>query len=326
MLRVVYRSYGGENKKNRPAFYSKLLALASLVRAAECLGDEVRMTFVNDGPIPAERIALMQSVGEVLTYDRLGMRGSYSTALALARKRGWPEEDLVWFAEDDYLYQPHSLLSLVEGARRLPQADYFGLWASFGFLALDGRTLPHQTPVPLNWKESAPVTVDGQVWRRALSTTSTFGVRMSALRRDYFVLALGHLAGLEAFDHAVCLHYQGERPYPWHRLRRDMVFAGKGSGREKFKHFVIAPVRAAMNLWSLRRDGSGGQLWCSYPAMCAHMEIGEIPRGHDWLAAANDCARWALAHGIPVQWRPPVEGELSVAAAAAPVAAEPVAV
>ena len=34
-LRIVYRSHGGENMKSRPAYYSKLLALASVVRAAE---------------------------------------------------------------------------------------------------------------------------------------------------------------------------------------------------------------------------------------------------------------------------------------------------
>jgi hypothetical protein len=237
----------------------------------------------------------------VVQYDRLGMRGSYNKALALARKRGWPDTDLVWFAEDDYLYLPHSLRSLQEGAQRLAEADYLALWASFGFFAWDHRPMPRETPVPISWKEAEPVTVNSQVWRRALSTTSTFGVRMHALRRDYHVLALGHLAGLEAFDHAVCLHYQGQRPYPWPKLARNLVFAGYGDQEERAKHFVIAPVRALMNLWSLRRNGTNRQLWCTYPGLCAHMEIGEIPRGHDWPAAAQDCANWATARGIPIR-------------------------
>ena len=36
-LRILYRHYGGDNTKPRPAYYSKMLALTSLLRAAEAL-------------------------------------------------------------------------------------------------------------------------------------------------------------------------------------------------------------------------------------------------------------------------------------------------
>lgn len=55
MLRVVLRSYGGENIKGRPAWYSKELAFASFARSARraqaVLGAQVSVTFVNDGPV-----------------------------------------------------------------------------------------------------------------------------------------------------------------------------------------------------------------------------------------------------------------------------------
>jgi hypothetical protein len=34
-LRLVYRSYGGENTKRRPHYYSKVLTLTSFVQAAQ---------------------------------------------------------------------------------------------------------------------------------------------------------------------------------------------------------------------------------------------------------------------------------------------------
>ena len=58
MLHVVYRSYGGENAKGRPPYYSKLLALTSMVRAAELAGEHVHLVFLNDGTIPADRLAV----------------------------------------------------------------------------------------------------------------------------------------------------------------------------------------------------------------------------------------------------------------------------
>jgi hypothetical protein len=71
MLHVIYRSYDGENNKERPAFYSKVVALASCIRAFEGLkAGTAEIIYFNDGPIPAERIRLMERSGEILACSR----------------------------------------------------------------------------------------------------------------------------------------------------------------------------------------------------------------------------------------------------------------
>lgn len=117
MLHLIYRAYGGENKKGRPVFYSKLLAVASLVRALRQLEPGIaEAIFICDGPMPADRLAVMESAGEVLRRSNLGQKGSMQASLALPLDRKWPAADLVWFAEDDYLYQPHAFQNLLAAA------------------------------------------------------------------------------------------------------------------------------------------------------------------------------------------------------------------
>ena len=68
-LKVVLRSYGGDNDKGRPPFYTKDLVVASFLRAAAearesaATPDEVEVFFVNDGPIPAQRLRVMEERG-----------------------------------------------------------------------------------------------------------------------------------------------------------------------------------------------------------------------------------------------------------------------
>jgi hypothetical protein len=47
--RMSYRSYGGQNTKDRPAYYGKLLALSSLLRAVSNMRRRVEVIFLNDG-------------------------------------------------------------------------------------------------------------------------------------------------------------------------------------------------------------------------------------------------------------------------------------
>ena len=64
-LHLVYRSYGGENLKRRPFYYSKMLALISFVRAATKVRD-AELLFLNDGPIPDDKLAVMSRYGRVV--------------------------------------------------------------------------------------------------------------------------------------------------------------------------------------------------------------------------------------------------------------------
>ena len=135
-LRILMRSHGAENRKNRPGFYDKTVCLASLIRAAENASPAPELIFVNDGPIPIARERLMSSAGQVLQGHFGSNRRSYLAALSLAAGIEQPEVDLVWFAEDDYLYTPYAFTHLLEAAQRFPQVDYFSLY--LGELAVRG--------------------------------------------------------------------------------------------------------------------------------------------------------------------------------------------
>ena len=121
MLHLIYRSYGGENRKGRPAFYSKRLALASCIRAFQALEahepGSAELIFLNDGPIADDLVEMMERSGEVLARPHRGLRASVRASLDLPAARGWAPDDLVWFAEDDYLYKPRALVDLVRSKR-----------------------------------------------------------------------------------------------------------------------------------------------------------------------------------------------------------------
>lgn len=299
-LHVVYRSHGGANAKNRPPFFSKLLALASLVRAAEEAECPVDVVFLNDGPIPVDRLALMEAAGEIVGRSRLGFRGSYHAGLALPLERDWPDEDLVWFSEDDYLYQARALRDLATAAEALPQASYLGLYASIGHRPPEGGDQPDYAPVPARWQEWKPVLVNGHPWRRALSTTWTFGVRMRALREDHRILAFTDYTGLGGCDHAMCLLYQGLQPFPWAALGGHLLMAGPGSMVRRAKQFAVVPAKAAFNVWSYTRSRRGRLLFAADPALATHLESAHLALGTDWQAVAEQCAAWATKRGVPL--------------------------
>jgi L-lactate dehydrogenase (cytochrome) len=83
-LRIIYRSHGGENAKNRPPYYSKLLGLASVVRAVRESGVSPDVVYWNDGPIPIDRLEVMRTTGEVVQIDGGSNRRSYRAAIELA--------------------------------------------------------------------------------------------------------------------------------------------------------------------------------------------------------------------------------------------------
>lgn len=300
LLHVIYRSYGGENFKDRPAFYSKLLALTSFVRAVRETDVPVEVIYLNDGPIPADRLALMRGSGEIVARSSLGNKGSVRAALALPLERGWPDDDLVWLAEDDYLYDPAALSVLAEAPAVFPTAAYFALYASVGSRPPYGGEQPSFAPVPRRWQGSRPLPVRGRPWRRGLSTTGTYGVTVRALREDQRILRAAMWSGA-GWDHTMCLLYQGFQPFPWRAVARQARAQGVPrplSLARRARFGVIASVRAGLNLWQIGRRRPRRLLVTADPALVTHLESGCLALGTDWERLAADCAAWGKAHGV----------------------------
>ena len=262
-LHVVYRSHGGENSKGRPDWYSKLVGLRSFCRAVERARDQrpaadVEVVFLNDGPIPADRLELMGVWGDPVTIDGGSNRRSYLQGLSLARRRGWAAGDVVLLAEDDYLWRPEALVALVDAVTdpALAHADYF---APYGDDVED---------------EGQPVG-----WRTVVSTTSTFAVRVGALREDERLLVLCALSGGD-FDYTSCLTLQGRPRFgPRQLLEHHAPAPGTPPWRAGARRVYLTAVRAAVDLRSVRRPSRRRTLVGAAPALATHMELGWIVPG-----------------------------------------------
>jgi hypothetical protein len=292
VIHIVYRSYGGENKKGRPNYYTKLIALLSTIRAFQTLETgSAELIFLNDGPIPADRLNAMKCVGEIIQRSNLGLEGSMKAALALPASRGWKDDELVWFAEDDYLYLPHAFADLLRAAELFPQAAYFGLYAQIGDRLPNGTITDER--VPKNWKDSQVTMVNGHPWRRALSTTSTFGARVRPLNEDRQLMKAAMASG-GAFDHTICLMYQGFTPYSLFALT-DPVRSARNA-KDWLRRVAISAVRVGLNAYHLTQGLVGGSariLVASEPALSTHLEIPFLAAGNDWESVALSTKEWA---------------------------------
>ena len=306
MLHIVVRSFGGENKKQRPEYYSKTLALASLVRSAQALpAGAAEIVFLNDGPIPAERVRLMEQSGEVVEREDHGLKHSLLSTLRLPTERRWPADDLVWFAEDDYLYQLQAFQALTQAAATLPAAAYFGLYALIGARLPNGRPFDANR-VPNDWQDSDPVTIAGHPWRRALSTTSTFGARVGALAADLGMIRLAMRSGSD-WDHSTCLMYQGFLPF-----RSDYLMTTLGNA-ERYgpppRRAAIVGLRLALNLYQMvraRRPQARKLLMAADPPLITHLETEHMAVGAEWPQLAREIDQW-LRQTTPAPTDRPLE-------------------
>jgi len=270
-LHVVYRSCGVENRKARPSYYSKDVALASFVCAVRTLDAQPEVIFLNDGDLPVQRLEVMRACGEVLAVRCGSNVSSYRQALRLALHRGWGDDDIVWFAEDDYLYQPDALQILVAGLRALPHGEYFSLYSPMDIA--DRRRDPGTTTAGRSMTPDAAV-VDATRWLRAVSTTSTFAVRLAALRKDYRLLYACSATG-GAWDHTTCLAVQGIQPFPWGHLLRGLLPPHRTALPRWGRSVARSAVRMLINLRSARRRPNRRILYAAYPLPIWHMEAVE---------------------------------------------------
>lgn len=309
-LRILYRSYASVGTKPRPPYFSKLLALASLLRAADALAVRPELVFLNDGPMPADRLRVMEAHGEVRSVRRGGSDSrSYREMLAAEADRPGDDTDLIWLAEDDYLYVRDGLVQLVAGAAGLPAVDYFMIYGSF---AVDvartrGRAMAVLPQGGTDHPDAQVTEVDGTRWFRIASTTSTFGLRRRALRGDLRLLRFGALTG-GAWDDSSCRMVQGYRPYEPGVVRGDLFPFGTRRPAAWPKSIARGLVRSVAGPLSRRRPEQRRTFMGTDPELAFHMEAGDTPPHPittrtskiDWAAVAAESAAWGRRRGISV--------------------------
>jgi len=176
---LVYRSSPGEStSKQRPTFYSKDLALASRLVASAALpaGDRVLSAMAS-----CRSRAHLRSPGPARSYSsRAWAIHGRIARLGFVDTRTWDDEDVVYFAEDDYLYTPDAFVRLVDAVEALPEAMYFTLYDHPDYY----RMRLHKM---FMGRHSSRRQVGRVSWRDVRSTTLTYGARVGALRADSWI-------------------------------------------------------------------------------------------------------------------------------------------
>jgi hypothetical protein len=296
---LVYRSYGGENRKRRPGYYSKLLTLISFVRAASRL-PEAEITFFNDGPVPPDRLAIMERFGRVVqpAETAQGMRASYRAALLLSTTEPWSDEDVVSYIEDDYLFTEDAFLALADAAAELPQVSYLTMYGNRPDYSDPESKITHS--LPRDWMPAPDLRAGGRVWFNRPSIASTFSARVGTLRTDLPVFFACMRAFRRRFlDHETCLIYQGCVPYHGRELLLGLAGDFVPSLRGVVRTVFLVPFRIALNRLA-RRHRDVNLLYALTPNEATHLEHPVISPDRDWEAVALEVTQWAAERGLAV--------------------------
>ena len=113
MLELIYRCCEDDQKANfRPQWFSKVKALKSLVKAFG-QNEEVNLHAIHDGPI-GPLYDLLQEYN--FNIDKINVRSNgQSLEASLGYAVGLYKSELLYFAEDDYVYTNRAYQTLIDG-------------------------------------------------------------------------------------------------------------------------------------------------------------------------------------------------------------------
>lgn len=182
---IYYRTYGGENKAARPTWYSKELCLRSMLQAVELAKKYFTVNFIvlhdgllRDNPTWSSSIrSLINPVGEVIELPK--QNNAMSCLAAIHRADNHNDEDIIFFAEDDYLWLDLSIKGIVSALLNLPSHYVTGY----------DHPVRYQPDYPLgadypHWHTSIYITEERH-WRSQESTCMTFGAKAKTLKADF---------------------------------------------------------------------------------------------------------------------------------------------
>ncbi len=208
-LHVFYRSTGSDRFPRRPPYLDKLLCLRSFLASYRHVAAEAAITFVNDGPVPEDRLALMRRWGDIVALPGIGNGPSFRHCAALAA--ALPGDRVAYLCEDDYLHLEPALGRLLEVFDTVPAADYVTLYDH-----LDRYTRRDDA----DGGRSRILLAAGQHWRTVDSTCLTFGVRAARLKSDLWIVRACTMKKGRPADHLMWHVIQGRKLFAWKLPKR----------------------------------------------------------------------------------------------------------
>lgn len=181
---ILYRTHGGENKAPRPYWYTKELCLKSILLAKKLLDSECKTNFViihdgsmADNPEWSNTLnRLINDRGVIVEKPKKG--NSISCLETIHEAASLPSNEVVFIAEDDYLWLSTSLLATYHALTILP-TDYITAYdhpVRYQPDYLLGADYPH-------WYNTIHI-ANGYHWRTQESAPMTFGAKSGTFRDD----------------------------------------------------------------------------------------------------------------------------------------------
>ena len=180
------------------------------------------------------------------------------------------DAELIYLAEDDYVYHANSFQDVVALMRQHPEVDFVAPYYHLDYDMLSQHR--HRQRV---------IQYAGKAWKTAKTTTGTFATRRTQLRETHHVFRtlLQKVLFADMSDVGVWLaltKYDVFNPWSW----------------------ISWPVKSPFFGWSLFVSwwlcwkqilfGKRYQLWSPDPSICAHLAEGLMPPSYDWDKELQD--------------------------------------
>lgn len=184
-IRLLVRHCQVDAVKSRPDWFDKEKAFQDLLGTVE-MEPSIELTVMFDGDPTAHFIKDYDV--DVVRFDAGSDAASFRKCLQFAAsQRGWNDDDIIYFLEDDYIHKPRWPTILWEGFEN-PDADMVSLYDH------KDRYTRNEPPCKVTVTKSSH-------WRSATSTTNTFAVKYRVLLEDMDVHLTFALEGIQTGHH-----------------------------------------------------------------------------------------------------------------------------
>jgi len=210
----MYRACSGECMEIRPAFFSKLRCLKNFLWVLRQV-TSASFCLIYDGELREDFRTLVEPIGEIDVLSNVGNSGSFWHAFQKALT--FPDSDIIYFVEDDYLHCLEAIVKLVECFEDVP-TDYVTLYDHPMRYRLNCQP---DGDWPLN--ENGIYVSRSHHWRTVESTCMTFAARTKVLREDRLIFEMHTCRTCKPADRELFRHLQGLGKYSQLSPQRRLV-------------------------------------------------------------------------------------------------------
>jgi Glycosyl transferase family 2 len=195
----------------------------------------------------------------ILPLSRVGNHATFGKQIHILLEQ--EESDLVYFAEDDYVYLPNQIPRMVEFLQGQGDAHFVTPYDHLDCYTLDIHRHPKWVRV-----------YGGHHWRTAASTCLTFLTRKETLRRKRRIFQ------------SYC--WRNHDCSLWLSLTKQSLFNPVQFMRFTIgnRHFAKVIAKAWLYGWPQILFGEQMRLWAPMPGIATHLDVGALSPTIDWRA------------------------------------------